>query len=224
MIRFKKKNKSFSVIDLGCGYGDLLYALKKEGFLKNVRFCGVDNSAEKIRIFKKTLPEAKSFQSDILKFSRKLKKDTFDLVICNQVIEHLENDQTLVLEIKNLLKKGGLCYLTSVIKKWYGLYWYRNKYGRIVVDPTHLHEYQSQKDFQNLLVKNGFKIINLKIYPGHFPMFDYFLLLLKKLGILRFESMRYFYLNHPVIYMLARKTSFFPIPGYATIEAVAKKR
>jgi len=222
LLTLKSKNKPFSLIDIGCGQGDLLYLLKKENYLKEAKVMGIDINKKAIRVFKKKVPWAKAIVADASNL-KILKKGSFDFVICNQVIEHLENDEVLILEIKRLLKTNGLLYLSSVLKKWYGLYWHRNKFGQIVVDPTHVREYGSSEEFANLLIKGGLSIKNLDIYPGIFPLGDYFLLLLAKAGILKFTNLKYYYLAHPRIYQFSKKMLFLPIPGYAIIEVVAGK-
>lgn len=223
LLALKSKKKPFSLIDIGCGQGDLLYLLKKENYLKEARVTGIDIDKRAIQVFKKKLPWAKAIVADASHL-KMLKSSSLDFVICNQVIEHVEDDEALILEIKRLLKTGGFLYLTSVLKKWYGFYWHRNKFGQIVVDPTHVREYGSSEEFANLLIKEGLCIKNLDIHPGNFPLGDYFLLLLAKAGILNFTNLRYYYLAHPRIYQFSKKMLFLPMPGYAIIEVVAEKR
>lgn len=223
LLDLKNKKQSFSVIDLGCGSGDILYLLKKDGYLKGAKVTGLDLDKKAIQTFKKKLPDAKAIVSDVSNL-KTLKNESFDFVICNQVVEHVEDDKALIRQINRLLKKGGTLYLASVMKKWYGLYWHRNKFGQIVVDPTHVREYASSKEFANLLTNQSFYIKNLNVHPGIFPLGDYFLLLLAKAGILNFTNLRDYYLAHPRIYQFSKKMLFLPMPGYATIEAVAEKK
>lgn len=223
LLDSKKKKKSFSLIDLGCGSGDLLYVLKKDSYLKEVKIFGLDIDKKAISAFKKKLPGAKAILADALSL-KMLRNRSFNFVICNQVVEHVEDDKVLVSEINRILKKSGLLFIASVLKKWYGLYWHRNKFGQVVIDPDHKREYASLKEFRNLLTKRGFDIKNLNVNSGRFPLVDYFLLFLAKVGVLRFTNLRDYYLNHPGIYQLSSKMLFLPIPGYATIEALAEKK
>jgi ubiquinone/menaquinone biosynthesis C-methylase UbiE len=216
------KKESFSLIDVGCGKGDVLYLLKKSGHLKGAKIIGLDIDKKAIQAFKKKMPGAKAILSDALSL-KGLKNGSFDFVICTQVIEHLEDDKALVSQINRLLRRGGRLYITSVLKKWYGLYWHRNKFGQIVLDPNHVREYISSEEFTSLLTKKGLSIKDLNIHPGILPLVDYFLLLLGKVGILRLTSIRDYYLNHPRIYQLSKKL-VLPLPGYATIEVVAEKK
>ena len=72
---------------------------------------------------------------------------SFDLVVSTQVIEHVPDDQAFVREIKRVLTSGGLCVVSSVIKMHFGWYFYRNKQGERVLDPTHVREYSSAQEF-----------------------------------------------------------------------------
>ena len=52
-------NKSFSIIDLGCGDGRVLYALHSKGLLRNAsKIVGVDVSVERIRRLRRFCPFA----------------------------------------------------------------------------------------------------------------------------------------------------------------------
>ena len=222
LFDLKSKKKLFSLIDIGCGQGDLLYLLKKGNYLKQARVTGIDIDKKAIQVFKKKIPWAKAIVADASHL-KMLKKGSFDFVICNQVIEHVEDDEALILEIKRLLKTGGFLYLTSVLKKWYGLYWHRNKFGQIVVDPTHVREYASSKEFTNLLTKQKFSLKNLKVIPAGLPLGDYFLLLLAQVGLIKMSNIKFYYLDNPKIYQMAKWFSL-PLPGYATIIVLAKKK
>lgn len=220
----KKRKSSFSIIDVGCGSGIILYCLRQAGYLEKAETFGLDIDSKSIRIFKIRNPQAKTILSDALDLKKKIRSESFDFVICNQVVEHVKDDRILLSEINRILKKEGLLFISSVLKKWYGLYWYRNKFGQITVDPTHLREYASVKEFKQLLAGAGFFVKKLKILPGRLPLGDYTLRLLAKVGMIQFVDLNDYYLNHPFVYAIAKRLSFVPLPGYFLIEMVAEKK
>jgi hypothetical protein len=61
-----------------------------------------------------------------------------------------------------LTKPSGFIYISSVIKKPWAVYKYRNK-GKFVLDPTHEREYKDKEEFSSLF--SGLKIINLNVFP-----------------------------------------------------------
>ena len=75
--------------------------------------------------------------------NKKSENEIFDVVISSQVIEHVSDDNELLKEIGRLLKSDGIAYISTVIKKWYGFYIYRNG-GKFRLDPTHVKEYPSK--------------------------------------------------------------------------------
>ena len=151
--------KTEKIVDLGCGYGNLLRGIRKKYSKKNL--AGIDISPKRVRFVKNKIPEGKIFCGDVCK--TKLKNNSFDLVISTQVIEHLESDREIANEIFRITKKEGYVYVTSVIKKPWAIYKYRNK-GKFVLDPTHEKEYKNEKEFLDLF-KKKFKLIKFKVFP-----------------------------------------------------------
>jgi SAM-dependent methyltransferase len=95
---------SFRIIDVGCGYGDMLNELRYPFRI------GVDINID-------SLVEARARNSvpayvlsgvDRLPFS----SCSFDGVICSEVLEHLENPENLALEIHRITKIGGYYCIT----------------------------------------------------------------------------------------------------------------
>ena len=50
-------------------------------------------------------------ESDALSFN--FKDGGFDIVICNHVYEHVVDDEVLLNEISQVLKKQGICFFTA---------------------------------------------------------------------------------------------------------------
>src|SRR4030042_13109 len=158
---------SKNILDLGCGYGQILQAIKEEYPKKNLT--GVEISPVRIDFLNKKIPNCKFLCKDVC--DTKLKDKSFDLIISTQVIEHLEDDKELVNEMLRLCKKKGYIYVTSVIKKPWAIYKYRNK-GKFVLDPTHEKEYKNSKEFLDLF-KDKFKLIHGKVFPVKRKLFSF---------------------------------------------------
>jgi 2-polyprenyl-3-methyl-5-hydroxy-6-metoxy-1,4-benzoquinol methylase len=154
-----EKKRLSKIIDLGCGDGGLILSILKN--YENKKITGVDASPRRILDLKKKIKGQKFLCRDIS--SMNLGKNKFDLVICTQVIEHVEDDRKLVDEIFKILKPKGYLYISSVIKKPFAIYKYRRR-GKFVLDPTHEREYGSKEEFIHLF-KEKFKIRKLKVYP-----------------------------------------------------------
>jgi SAM-dependent methyltransferase len=217
----KLKNKrDFNIIDLGCGDGRYLFYLKKKNFLSNAKqIVGVDLSPTRIKILKKNTKDIIGIVSDACNV-KELENETFDVVISSQVIEHIYNDNDLLKEIKRLLKSDGVAYISTVIKKWYGIYIYRRD-GRFRLDPTHIREYSSKINFINLLTRNGLKTIDYKIKIIRYPLSDLIIRILIKIGLINPPAIRNIYIESKLM-KLFRKI-IIPIIGFYKIEVLCEK-
>lgn len=105
----KKGNK---ILDAGCGIG--LYGLE----LASKRDCfvlGIDlsndkiNNAEKIRKSLK-IKDIEFKKGDLTNLS--VSDNSFDVIICSDVLEHIPNDEKAIAELIRVLKKEGRLLLT----------------------------------------------------------------------------------------------------------------
>ncbi len=158
LVSYKVK----SIIDLGCGDGGFIFSIKK--YFPEINISGIDISKRRIRGLKKRFSESKFFCCDVCNTGL---REKFDFLYSNQVIEHVENDKLMIKEIGRLLKNGGLVYLSSVMKKPWAIYQYRNN-RRFVLDPTHEREYKNSKEFLDLF-KKDFRLIKFTKYPVVMP-------------------------------------------------------
>ena len=100
----------------------------------------MDLSEERIRRVRRLNNKIYCLIADVCDL-HKLKDNEIDLIISNQIIEHVSNDELMIKEMARVLNREGLIYLSTVFKKWYGWYFYRNRNYHWVIDPTHEREY-----------------------------------------------------------------------------------
>jgi SAM-dependent methyltransferase len=102
------KKDGLKILDIGCGTGETLTFL--EDFLDKPSLYGVDTSAVAIEFAKKR------GHQNILKVDAKklpFKTDTFDYVLLLDVIEHIKDDDSVILEAKRVLRPGGHIIITT---------------------------------------------------------------------------------------------------------------
>jgi len=105
LSRYRDLSKS-RILDIGSGSGYLGRLMKK----KAKRYIGIDFVDErKIRDFD-------FVQADALRIP--FKNGSFDIIVCNHVIEHVTGQKRLLEEISRLLKKDGICYMTCPNRLW----------------------------------------------------------------------------------------------------------
>jgi len=170
-----KQRNIRSLLDLGCGDGTTLFALKKRGLLKNKNVFAVDLAKERIFKTQKVDKNFHCFISDACNLDGIVEKNSLDLVISSQVIEHVKTPQELIRQVRIVLKQNGYFYLSTVFKKWYAWYFYKNNNGKWVLDPTHLREYRTDGELIPLLKKLGFRVIYNNKTLWRFPITDFFL-------------------------------------------------
>lgn len=66
-----------------------------------------------------------------------------EVLISNQLIEHVPDEHALMAEFGRMVQPGGLLMVGSVVHPARRWYFYRNQYGERTLDPTHLREYPS---------------------------------------------------------------------------------
>jgi SAM-dependent methyltransferase len=93
------------ILDLGCGYGALLYALQDAGYHNTV---GVDVSPEQIAVAR-SLGAFDLCCDDLLAFLRTRPGEAFDAIFALDVLEHFTRDELIALldEIGRVLKLGA---------------------------------------------------------------------------------------------------------------------
>ena len=97
-----------TVLDIGCGQGELASALKANC----ISVTGVDISEQALKIAAPTL--AKSYCFDIEKnWPEDLLNQKFDCMIASEVIEHLFAPEEFLQKVRKILKKDGCLILTT---------------------------------------------------------------------------------------------------------------
>lgn len=96
-----KDLKADSILDVGCGEGFTLNRLKENGIGKKLK--GLEYSKNAIKLGRKIYPDIKIIQGSIYKLP--YKNNSFDLVLCTEVLEHLEDPKKALKELARVSKK-----------------------------------------------------------------------------------------------------------------------
>lgn len=110
LIKQIEKNPNCKILELGCGQSILLKYLVDNKFIKQENVYGLDQSKEAIVYSKRNLPKADLRSGDIYRLP--YKRNTFDIVLLMETIEHLENPIAGLSEARRVLRENGLLYLS----------------------------------------------------------------------------------------------------------------
>lgn len=160
-------------LDLGCGDGSLLYALKLKNHFQDKEVYAIDLSEFRIALVKKIDPKFNCFVGSASNI-KNITNNKIDLLVSTQVIEHVPSDEEMIYEIKRVLSENGTVYLSTVFKKWYGWYFYRCN-GKWTLDPTHVREYTNDTQLLSIIRNLGFEIKENRKTLFAFPLIDFFL-------------------------------------------------
>ncbi|MAZ72126.1 MAG: hypothetical protein CMC70_03170 [Flavobacteriaceae bacterium] len=106
----KRKLKLPLTIDLGCGDGRFISFIGEFTPAE-----GIELSEEAVRIAQEKYPDTVFHQGNVLEFP--FKQQQYDLVISQEVIEHIEDQPAYIEVAAAILKKGGYLILTTPNKK-----------------------------------------------------------------------------------------------------------
>lgn len=109
LVNYKKKGL---ILDAGCGSGNLSFRLAEKDF----NIFSVD-LAEKSLAFLRQKIKTLHLEKKITVKKASLehipaKENTFDGIVCGEVLEHINQDKKIIKEFYRILKKKGVCIVT----------------------------------------------------------------------------------------------------------------
>ena len=109
----KDKLDIFTTLDVGCGSGDICYAIAKK--YPNSEVIGIDFSKDKIDFAQNSF-EKKSNPSFVQgdAFSMEFESNSFDYVLSRFVFEYLKEPNLLLNEMKRVCKPGGIIMIQDL--------------------------------------------------------------------------------------------------------------
>ena len=178
VLELLPKNKNIRILDAGCGIGNVSKRLLENGF-KNILALDIEN---KLKI---DIPFIKADLNKELVF-----EETFDVIICQELIEHLENPRHLLRELKKILNNEGIIILTTPnIFNWKariyyplkGLIWgFREEDYKVSGHITPVTRY----DFERICSEVGLRIIQITYNNSNKEIFgDNLIVVVGKKGV-----------------------------------------
>ena len=170
--------KGRALIDVGCGEGGLLDAIRSE--VGNAW----DLTGFEISAHRGERAHQRGHRVLVSEDGRVPVADSsMDVVTSTHVVEHVPDDAGYVRELARIVRPGGVIYLETPLKLSGAWYFRRNPEGGWVLDPTHLREYRSADEVHLLLEQAGLTRLSEDVTPISYPLVaaeDVLLRLLKR--------------------------------------------
>lgn len=115
LLKEAKKLHPKTILDVGCGEGFTLNRFRKLNIGKDL--IGVDTSVKAIALGKEQFPHLNLKEGSAYKLP--FKDNSFDLVLCLEVLEHLEDPQKAFSELVRVSKK--YCIVSVPNEPWFRL-------------------------------------------------------------------------------------------------------
>ena len=119
MIRQVTPLRGKRVLDVGSGYGGMLISMAEQG----AAVTGIEIDAERARVGKQRLGELRLevpyLEGDICEPGIEAKLGRFDVVVCQDVLEHVLDPSAVIRSLCTMMKPGGVIYIQ--IPNKYGL-------------------------------------------------------------------------------------------------------
>lgn len=163
-----KSRDDLRVVDLGCGEGNFLKLLEEN--FRNIKTFGIDIEPEILKTRKFLRAELRIANIRDSGFP----DNFFDIVFCLDTLEHFENLEDSVREIKRIMKPNTLLIVSLPTENLF------YKLGRLVVKgtissqkgPCSSPHFHNAKIILKFLSYRGFKIIEEKSLPPLLRLFE----------------------------------------------------
>ena len=142
-------------LDAGCGLGYFLLRMQSSG----AELHGIDVSPESVTFVKQHITEhAKVGDVENIPYP----DNTFDKVLFCEVIEHVEDDEKVLREIRRVLKPGGRVVITTPSLKGFRAHSKLKQLGHHHGGEYHYRDGYMPEDLEKKLTDNGYKHVETR--------------------------------------------------------------
>jgi SAM-dependent methyltransferase len=131
-IKSTPKGTSLTIFDVGCGYGDLLRAIRRmsRSFSTKLNLVGIDSNRETIRIARAATNPADHVEFRVMNIFELPRTGSIDFIISSLVTHHLTDDE--ITEFLRLMEAAaGRGWLIYDLQRHWFLYHFIGHIGRL---------------------------------------------------------------------------------------------
>jgi ubiquinone/menaquinone biosynthesis C-methylase UbiE len=153
LISLIKPLRADSILDAGCGEGFTMNKLLENNLAKKIE--GIEYSNESVNFGKKLFPNLAIKQANI--YELPYKDNAFDLIMCTEVLEHLEKPARALEEMLRVSKKYLVISVPNEPFFMLSNFLRGKNLSRLGNDIEHINHW-NYPSFRKYLIKNGIKI------------------------------------------------------------------
>lgn len=142
--RYTDQARPLEVLEIGCGIGGVIGALRT---LQNLRLTGSEIYIQGLQYAREKMPDVEFIQLDATNIPF---RDTFDVVGAFDVLEHIEQDELVMRQVRETLHPGGLFVVTVPQYQW--------MWSRLDELVHHKRRY-SRRQLIERLERSGFEVV-----------------------------------------------------------------
>lgn len=158
LVSLTKPLNPSTILDAGCGEGFTMNKLFKSGVGKKIE--GIEYSKDAITLGKKLFPDLTFKEGSA--YGLPYKDNSFDLVVCTEVLEHLDQPSKALSEILRTSRKHVLISVPNEPFFMLGNFMRGKNLLRLGNDPGHINHW-TIGTFLSFLKGNGLKIKKIKL-------------------------------------------------------------
>lgn len=158
LVELAKPLNPNNVLDAGCGEGFSMNTLYINKVGKKIQ--GVDDSMDALTLGKKIFPYLSFKKGNI--YNLPYKDNSFDLVICTEVLEHFKDPHKVLFEILRIARKNIIVSVPNEPFFTIQRFLRGKNIFRLGSHPQHIQHWSS-KSFKEYIKDNGIKIKKVKL-------------------------------------------------------------
>jgi len=149
-------------LEIGCGDGNFAELLLSRGVLE---VWGIEYEKEQADIAQKRM--TKVLVGDVAEQLTRLPDNYFDVIICNDVLEHLIDPYTVISKLRHKLKKEGVMissipnirYFRNLFDYFFNKNWDYTDSG--IMDKTHFRFF-TYRSIRKMFESNGYEVVKME--------------------------------------------------------------
>ncbi|NOS93065.1 MAG: methyltransferase domain-containing protein [Cyclobacteriaceae bacterium] len=172
VLKNQSKNKEISIVDLGCGSGEMLRLIAKKAVQENrsLKLLGIDANPNIIEFAKNHSSESNNISFEAVNiFSEEFRDRKFDVVLCTLFLHHFTEEQ-LVDIFKSLHQQTKIGIIVNDIHRhplaFYSIKWLTQLFSKSAMvkfdAPLSVQRAFTKKELKDILSKAGIKNYQLK--------------------------------------------------------------